>query len=174
MRSRRRCSTSQWMPTSRRSKPSLKHSRRRRQSTRSKHTQSARRSRMTCLVEISHEPHSTTCACGCVLQRVGEDVTQKLDYTPGVFTVQNHVRGKWACRGCRTMTQAALPPEIIDKGIPYSRPAGARAGGQALGSSAALQAGSDLRPCWSGHPALNPGCKGGRLRRAPAAAGGCT
>lgn len=69
-------------------------------------------------VEISHEPHSTTCACGCVLQRVGEDVTQKLDYTPGVFTVQNHVRGKWACRGCRTMTQAPLPPEIIDKGIP--------------------------------------------------------
>lgn len=69
-------------------------------------------------VEISHEPDSTTCACGCALQRVGEDVSQKLDYTPGVFTVQNHVRGKWACRDCRTLTQAPVPAEIIDKGIP--------------------------------------------------------
>ena len=49
-------------------------------------------------VEVSHEPDSTTCACGCALQRVGENGSQKLDYTPGVFTVQNHVRGKWACR----------------------------------------------------------------------------
>lgn len=67
-------------------------------------------------VEIRHEPDCTTCACGCELKRVGEDVTQKLDYTPGVFTVQNHVRGKWACRGCRTLTQAPVPAEIIDKG----------------------------------------------------------
>lgn len=69
-------------------------------------------------VQISHEPDSTTCACGCALQRVGEDVTQKLDYTPGVLTVQNHVRGKWVCRSCRTLTQASVPAEIIDKGIP--------------------------------------------------------
>ena len=69
-------------------------------------------------IEIRHEPDSTTCACGCALQRVGEDVSQKLDYTPGVFTVQNHVRGKWACRDCRTLTQAPVPAEIIDKGIP--------------------------------------------------------
>ena len=69
-------------------------------------------------IQISHEPDSTTCACGCTLQRVGEDISQKLDYTPGVFTVQNHVRGKWACRDCRTLTQAAVPAEIIDKGIP--------------------------------------------------------
>ena len=69
-------------------------------------------------IEISHEPDSMTCACGCVLQRVGQDVSQKLDYTPGVFTVENHVRGKWACRACRTLTQAPVPPEVIDKGIP--------------------------------------------------------
>ena len=69
-------------------------------------------------IEISHEPDSTICACGCTLQRVGEDISQKLDYTPGVFTVQNHVRGKWACRDCRTLTQAPVAPEVIDKGIP--------------------------------------------------------
>ncbi len=68
--------------------------------------------------EIAHEPDTTTCACGSALERVGEDVSQKLDYTPGVFTVERHVRGKWACRCCRTLTQAPVPAEVIDKGIP--------------------------------------------------------
>jgi transposase len=58
------------------------------------------------------------CACGSALERIGEDVSQKLDYTPGVFTAERHVRGKWACRCCRTLTQAPVPPEVIDKGIP--------------------------------------------------------
>lgn len=68
--------------------------------------------------EIAHEPDTTTCACGSELERVGEDVSQKLDYTPGVFTVERHVRGKWACRCCRTLVQAPVPAEVIDKGIP--------------------------------------------------------
>ena len=40
------------------------------------------------------------------MQRVGEDVSEKLDYTPGVFTVERHVRGKWACAHCQTLVQA--------------------------------------------------------------------
>lgn len=43
---------------------------------------------------IRHEPENTQCACGFQLQRIGEDVSEKLDYTPGVFTVEQHVRGK--------------------------------------------------------------------------------
>ncbi|MBD1590358.1 IS66 family transposase zinc-finger binding domain-containing protein, partial [Pseudomonas typographi] len=53
---------------------------------------------------IHHEPENTQCPCGCQLQRIGEDVSEKLDYTPGVFTVEQHVRGKWACRQCETLT----------------------------------------------------------------------
>lgn len=30
---------------------------------------------------IHHEPQSTECVCGCQLQRIGEDVSEKLDYT---------------------------------------------------------------------------------------------
>ena len=69
-------------------------------------------------VEIRHEPENITCACGCALQRVGEDIAEKLDYLPGAFTVERHVRGKWTCRSCRTLVQAPVPAQIIDKGIP--------------------------------------------------------
>ena len=44
--------------------------------------------------EIRHEPLSTTCGCGCALKRIGEDMSEKLDYTPGEFTVERHIRGK--------------------------------------------------------------------------------
>lgn len=67
---------------------------------------------------IEHEPDTTTCLCGCSLERIGEDVAEKLDYTPGVFTVERHVRGKWVCRACETLTQAPVPPHVIDKGLP--------------------------------------------------------
>jgi transposase len=68
--------------------------------------------------EIRHEPESTTCGCGCAMKRIGEDVSEKLDYTPGVFTVERHIRGKWACAKCQTLTQAPVPAHVIDKGIP--------------------------------------------------------
>src|SRR5690606_14391384 len=68
--------------------------------------------------EIRHEPEVTTCACGCEMKRIGEDVAEKLDYTPGVFQVERHVRGKWACAKCQTLVQAPVPPQVIDKGIP--------------------------------------------------------
>jgi transposase len=71
-------------------------------------------------VDRHHEPVDTTCACGCQMQRIGEDVSEKLDFTPGRFTVERHVRGKWSCSVCRTLTQAPVPAEIIDKGLPTS------------------------------------------------------
>ena len=68
--------------------------------------------------EIRHEPGSTTCQCGCQMKRIGEDVAEKLDYVPGVFSVERHVRGKWACSQCETIMQAPVDAHIIDKGIP--------------------------------------------------------
>lgn len=68
--------------------------------------------------EIRHEPDSTTCQCGCQMKRIGEDVAEKLDYVPGVFSVERHVRGKWACSKCENIVQAPVDAHIIDKGIP--------------------------------------------------------
>ena len=68
--------------------------------------------------DIHHEPDDITCACGCQRVRIGEDISEKLDYMPGVFTVERHIRGKWACKACETLIQAPVPPHVIDKGIP--------------------------------------------------------
>jgi transposase len=69
-------------------------------------------------IDIRHEPDFTTCRCGCQMQRIGEDVAEKLDYQPGVFSVERHVRGKWACAECETLVQAPVAAHVIDKGIP--------------------------------------------------------
>ena len=62
--------------------------------------------------DIHHEPDSTTCACGCQLKRIGEDVAEKLDYVPGVFSVERHIRGKWACAKCEVLTHVAAGPNL--------------------------------------------------------------
>jgi transposase len=69
-------------------------------------------------VEIRHEPESTVCECGCQMKRIAEDVAEKLDYVPGTFQVERHVRGKWVCEPCEKILQAPVSPHVIDKGIP--------------------------------------------------------
>ena len=68
--------------------------------------------------DVPHEPADTTCGCGQAMQRIGEDVSEKLDYQPGAFTVERHVRGKWVCKCCERIVQAPVPAHVIDKGIP--------------------------------------------------------
>jgi transposase len=68
--------------------------------------------------DVHHEPEKTVCGCGCALKRIGEEVSEKLDYTPGTFTVERHIRGKWVCAQCETLIQAPVPAHVIDKGIP--------------------------------------------------------
>jgi transposase len=68
--------------------------------------------------DIHHEPEITICRCGCALKRIGEDVSEKLDYIPGVVRVERHIRGKWVCKACETLIQAPVSPAIINKGIP--------------------------------------------------------
>jgi transposase len=68
-------------------------------------------------VDVRHEPEQTVCSCGCAMKRIGEDVSEKLDYTPGVFHVERHIRGKWTCAKCQTLIQAPVPAQVIDKGV---------------------------------------------------------
>jgi hypothetical protein len=54
------------------------------------------------------------------MKRIGEDGAEKLDYTPGAFSVERHIHGKSVCTTCHAITQAPVTAQIIDKGIPTS------------------------------------------------------
>ena len=43
--------------------------------------------------------------CGGGLRRLGEDVTEELEYVPGRFIVNRIVRPRFACSGCEAFTQ---------------------------------------------------------------------
>jgi transposase len=63
--------------------------------------------------EIVHEPEDEEACicpdCGGGMARLGEDVTEVLDYVPGRFQVIRHVRPKYACKACDAITQAPAP-----------------------------------------------------------------
>lgn len=49
-------------------------------------------------VEHRHDPVNTTCVtpgCGQPMQRIGEDISEKLDIVPAEFFVHRHIYGKW-------------------------------------------------------------------------------
>lgn len=56
--------------------------------------------------------------CGGSLRRLGEDVTEELEYVPGQFIVNRIVRPRMACSGCEAFTQAPLPSRPIERGRP--------------------------------------------------------
>jgi transposase len=70
--------------------------------------------------EIVHQPEadgSCTCPdCGAGMAKLGEDVTEVLDYVPGRFQVIRHVRPKYACKACDAITQAAAPAMPTPRG----------------------------------------------------------
>jgi len=71
------------------------------------------RERITC------EPApACTCCGGTVLRKLGEDVTELLEYVPSSFKVIQLVRPKLSCRACETIMQAPLPSLPIERGRP--------------------------------------------------------
>lgn len=51
---------------------------------------------------VEHEPESCICACcGKEMARIGEEITEELDYTPARFKVIEHVKIKRACPTCK-------------------------------------------------------------------------
>lgn len=57
-------------------------------------------------------------ACVGEVRPLGEDVAEVLEYEPARFHVVRHVRPKFSCRRCETITQAAMPDLPIERGLP--------------------------------------------------------
>jgi len=70
--------------------------------------------------QIVHDlsPEEKVCACGHALHRIGEDVSEKLEFIPAQVKVIQHVRCKYACRACEgAVKMATLPAQPIPKSI---------------------------------------------------------
>ncbi len=77
-------------------------------------------------VDVVHDisEDKKTCACGCELSKIGEDVSEKLDIVPASIRVIRHIRPKYACKKCegvedegKTVKIAPPPAQIIPKGL---------------------------------------------------------
>jgi len=68
--------------------------------------------------EIVHTPDCTCPVCGGAMRKVGEDVSEVLDYIPGRFEVIRHIRPALSCRRCESMVQMPMPSLPIERGRP--------------------------------------------------------
>ena len=64
-------------------------------------------------------PAPTSCPCcgGSKLSKIGEDITETLDVVPRQWFVTEHVREKFSCRSCETITQPPAPFHAIARGF---------------------------------------------------------
>ena len=72
-------------------------------------------------VDTRVEPEDTRCPtpeCGQPMERVGEDVSERLDIVPAKFFVQRQIRGKWACKCCQLLVQEPAAPQVFDNALP--------------------------------------------------------
>jgi transposase len=63
-----------------------------------------------------HAAPCTCPTCGGALRRIGEEITETLDYVPGRFKVIRHIREKLSCRTCDTVVSAPAPDHAIARG----------------------------------------------------------
>ena len=68
--------------------------------------------------EVTHVAGCVCPKCGGELRRLGEDVTEVLECVPASFKVIRHVRPKFSCRRCESITQAPMPSLPIERGRP--------------------------------------------------------
>ena len=63
--------------------------------------------------EHVHEPACNCPDCGAAMRRIGEDVSEVLEYVPERFKVIRHVRPKHACPACQRIVQVEAPSRPI-------------------------------------------------------------
>ena len=65
-----------------------------------------------------HLPDEKRCSvCKGKLKKLGEDVSEMLEYLPASFKVVRHVRPRMCCATCDRIVQAPAPSRPIDRGI---------------------------------------------------------
>ncbi len=57
------------------------------------------------------------CSCGCEMQKIGEDTSEKIDYIPAQLKVIEQVTLKYACRACERIQTAQKPNSFMPKSM---------------------------------------------------------
>ena len=66
----------------------------------------------------THAPEQQVCPeCGSQLRKLGEDVSEVLEYVPASFKVIRHVRPKLCCTACNVIVQAPAASRPIERGM---------------------------------------------------------
>jgi transposase len=66
----------------------------------------------------THQPKEGNCLeCGGELRKLGEDISEILEYVPARFQVIRHVRPKLSCTKCDVIVQVAAPSRPIERGL---------------------------------------------------------
>jgi transposase len=66
----------------------------------------------------THMPAVDNCPdCGGTLKKLGEDVSEVLEYIPASFVVIRHVRPRMCCSRCDTILQAPAPSRPVERGL---------------------------------------------------------
>ncbi|MFM0036039.1 IS66 family transposase [Paraburkholderia strydomiana] len=63
------------------------------------------------------ESYQSCTECGAQMKKLGEDVSEQLEYIPASFRVIRHVRPRFACSCCENIAQAAAPSRPIERGM---------------------------------------------------------
>jgi len=61
-------------------------------------------------------PDACLCCGGTRLSKLGEDITETLEVVPRSWKVIQHVREKFTCRDCETISQSPAPFHVIPRG----------------------------------------------------------
>jgi transposase len=66
----------------------------------------------------THLPQEDACSqCGGELRKLGEDVSEMLEYVPASFKVIRHIRPKLSCTKCDVIVEAPAPSRPIERGL---------------------------------------------------------
>jgi transposase len=71
--------------------------------------------RIEVILDIPEEDKQ--CACGVQLDRIGEDVSEKLDYIPAKIRVIRYIRPKYACKQCEGVEDDAPTVKIAPAAV---------------------------------------------------------
>ena len=66
-------------------------------------------------IEYDLADNEKQCSCGHELSKIGEDISEQIDYIPASVKVIEHARSKYCCKQCQTVKSAYKPEQPLGK-----------------------------------------------------------